>query len=115
SRFFADEEVDGKSREDIIAMLRKYKSYEARYYFIKYDMSYHFYAMVMDEDGDIDLYISPDTYCFGRGDILTSKEDIERLAEIYDRAKALRDQNKSVAIAPDTPEAEAKEMCVNAM
>ena len=54
SRFFADEEVDGKSREDIIAMLRKYKSYEARYYFIKYDMSYHFYAMVMDEDGDID-------------------------------------------------------------
>lgn len=115
SRFFADEEVDGKSREDIIAMLRKYKSYEARYYFIKYDMSYHFYAMVMDEDGDIDLYISPDTYCFGRGDILTSKEDIERLAEIYDKAKALRDQNKSVAIAPDTPEAEAKEMCVNAL
>ncbi|MBR5771248.1 MAG: hypothetical protein IKY20_06785 [Alistipes sp.] len=115
SRFFADEEVDGKSREDIIAMLRKYKSYEARYYFIKYDMSYHFYAMVMDEDGDIDLYISPDTYCFGRGDILTSKEDIERLAEIYDKAKALQNQNKSAVIAPDTPEAEAKEMCVNAM
>ena len=115
SRFFADEEVDGKSREDIIAMLRKYKSYEARYYFIKYDMSYHFYAMVMDEDGDIDLYISPDTYCFGRGDILTSKEDIERLAEIYDKARALQNQNKSAVIAPDTPEAEAKEMCVNAM
>ena len=115
SRFFADEEVDGKSCEDIIAMLRKYKSYEARYYFIKYDMSYHFYAMVMDEDGDIDLYISPDTYCFGRGDILTSKEDIERLAEIYDKARALQDQNKSAVIAPDTPEAEAKEMCVNAM
>ena len=115
SRFFADEEVDGKSCEDIIAMLRKYKSYEARYYFIKYDMSYHFYAMVMDEDGDIDLYISPGTYCFGRGDILTSKEDIERLAEIYDRAKALRDQNKSAIIAPDTPEAEVMEMCLNAM
>ena len=115
SRFFADEEVDGKSREDIIAMLRKYKSYEARYYFIKYDMNYHFYAMVMDEDGDIDLYISPDTYCFGRGDILTSKEDIERLTEIYDKARALQNQNKSAVIAPDTPEAEAKEMCVNAM
>lgn len=115
SRFFADEEVDGKSREDIIAMLRKYKSYEARYYLIKYDMSYHFYAMVMDEDGDIDLYISPGTYCFGRGDILTSKEDIERLAEIYDKARALQNQNKSAVIAPDTPEAEAKEMCVNAM
>ena len=115
SRFFADEEVDGKSCEDIIAMLRKYKSYEARYYLIKYDMSYHFYAMVMDEDGDIDLYISPSTYCFGRGDILTSKEDIERLAEIYDKAKALQNQNKSAVIAPDTPEAEAKEMCVNAM
>ena len=78
-------------------------------------MSYHFYAMVMDEDGDIDLYISPDTYCFGRGDILTSKEDIERLAEIYDKARALQNQNKSAVIAPDTPEAEAKEMCVNAM
>lgn len=115
SRFFADEEVDGKSCEDIIAMLRKYKSYEARYYFIKYDMSYHFYAMVMDEDGDIDLYISPDTYCFGRGDILTSKEDIERLAEIFDKARALQNQNKSAVIAPDTPEAEVKEMCVNAM
>lgn len=113
SRFFADEEVEGKDCEDIIAMLRKYKSYEARYYLIKYDMSYHFYAMVMDEDGDIDLYISPGTYCFGRGDILTSKKDIERLAEIYDKARALKNQNKSAVIAPDTPE--AKEICVNAM
>lgn len=115
SRFFTDEEVEGKDCEDIIAMLRKYKSYEARYYLIKYDMSYHFYAMVMDEDGDIDLYISPGTYCFGRGDILTSKKDIERLAEIYDKARALQNQNKSAVIAPDTPEAEAKEICVNAM
>lgn len=115
SRFFTDEEVEGKDCEDIIAMLRKYKSYEARYYLIKYDMSYHFYAMVMDEDGDIDLYISPGTYCFGRGDILTSKKDIERLAEIYDKARALKNQNKSAVIAPDTPEAEAKEICVNAM
>lgn len=113
SRFFTDEEVEGKNCEDIIAMLRKYKSYEARYYLIKYDMSYHFYAMVMDEDGDIDLYISPGTYCFGRGDILTSKKDIERLAEIYDKARALKNQNKSAVIAPDTPE--AKEICVNAM
>ena len=115
SRFFTDEEVEGKDCEDIIAMLRKHKSYEARYYLIKYDMSYHFYAMVMDEDGDIDLYISPGTYCFGRGDILTSKKDIERLAEIYDKARALKNQNKSAVIAPDTPEAEAKEICVNAM
>ena len=67
----------------------------------------------MDEDGDVDLYISPEEYLFTRDNLLTSTEDVARLAEIYDRAKALRDQNKSVAIAPDTPKAEA--MCVNAL
>ena len=105
-----------KQSEQIIDMLRNHESYTYNYFYfwVKYNAKGRLYALVMDEDGDVDLYITPEEYLFTRDNLLTSTEDVARLAEIYDKARALQNQNKSAVIAPDTPEAEAKEMCVKA-
>lgn len=88
--FLSEDETFGKSDEQIIDMLRNHESYSYNhfYFFVKYDHKGRFYAMTMDEDGDVDLYISPEEYLFTRDNVLTSTEDVARLAEIYDQALA---------------------------
>ena len=113
--FFSEDNIRGMSNEDIIDLLRQAgEGREIMYLYVKGDIKGRFYALVMDEDGDVDLYITPEEYLFTRDNLLTTTEDVARLAEIYDKARALHNQNKSAVIAPDTPEAEAKEMCVKA-
>ena len=67
---------------------------------------------LIDEDGDVDLYITPEEYLFTRDNLLTTTEDVARLAEIYDQARAYYEggYNASTTAEP-APEA----MCVNAM
>jgi hypothetical protein len=66
----------------------------------------------MDEDGDIDFYKSPEEYLFTRANVLTSTEDVARLAEIYDQALAYYEGGYNASTtAEQAPEA----MCLNAM
>lgn len=112
--FLFESETAGKSDEEIIDMLRNHESYSYNYFyfFVKYDHKGRFYAMTMDEDGDVDLYISPEEYLFTRDNVLTSTEDVARLAEIYDQALAYYEGGYNASTtAEQAPEA----MCLNAM
>ena len=82
------------------------------YLYVKEDIKGRFYALVMDEDGDVDLYITPEEYLFTHDNLLTTTEDVARLAEIYDQALAYYEggYNASTTAEP-APEA----MCLNAM
>ena len=112
--FLFENETWGKSDEEIIDMLRNYESYSYNYFyfFVKYNVKGRFYALVMDDDGDVDLYTSPEEYLFTRDNVLTSTEDVARLAEIYDQALAYYEGGYNTSpTAEQAPEA----MCINAM
>ena len=112
--FLFENETWGKSDEEIIDMLRNYESYSYNYFyfFVKYNVKGRFYALVMDDDGDVDLYTSPEEYLFTRDNVLTSTEDVARLAEIYDQALAYYEGGYNASpTAEQAPEA----MCINAM
>lgn len=76
SLFLADEYVEGFDREQIIATLRSHKSRSKVYFYVMRDVTFHYYAMVEDKEGNIDLYISPEEYYFTTDNYLTSEEDI---------------------------------------
>ena len=112
--FLFEDETWGKSDEQIIDMLRNHESYSYNhfYFWVKYNVKGRFYALVMDEDGDVDFYASPDEYLFTRDNVLTSTEDVARLAEIYDQALAYYEGGYNASpTAEQAPEA----MCLNAM
>ena len=112
--FLFEDETFGKSDEQIIDMLRNHESYSYNhfYFWVKYNVKGRFYALVMDEDGDVDFYASPEEYLFTRDNVLTSTEDVARLAEIYDQALAYYEGGYNTSpTAEQAPEA----MCVNAM
>ena len=112
--FLFESETAGKSDEEIIDMLRNHEShsYNHFYFWVKYNVKGRLYALVMDEDGDIDFYASPDEYLFTRDNVLTSTEDVARLAEIYDQALAYYEGGYNASpTAEQAPEA----MCLNAM
>ena len=112
--FLFESETAGKSDEDIIDMLRSHESYSYNYFyfFVKYNKKGRFYAVVMDEDGDVDFYASPEEYLFTRDNVLTSTEDVARLAEIYDNARSYYDNGYNTSTtAEQAPEA----MCKNAI
>ncbi len=112
--FLFEDQTRGKSDEEIIDMLRNHESYTYNhfYFMVKYNVKGRLYALVMDEDGDVDFYASPEEYLFTRDNVLTSTEDVARLAEIYDQALAYYDGGYNASTtAEQAPEA----MCVNAM
>lgn len=112
--FLFEDETWGKSDEQIIDMLRNHESYSYNhfYFWVKYNAKGRLYALVMDEDGDVDFYASPDEYLFTRDNVLTSTEDVARLAEIYDQALAYYEGGYNASpTAEQAPEA----MCLNAM
>ena len=112
--FLFEDQTRGKSDEQIIDMLRNHESYSYNhfYFWVKYNAKGRLYALVMDEDGDIDFYASPEEYLFTRDNVLTSTEDVARLAEIYDQALAYYEGGYNTSTtAEQAPEA----MCVNAM
>lgn len=112
--FLFEDETKGKSDEEIIDMLRNHESYSYNhfYFWVKYNAKGRLYALVMDEDGDVDFYASPEEYLFTRDNVLTSTEDVARLAEIYDKALAYYEGGYNASTtAEQAPEA----MCVNAM
>ena len=112
--FLFEDQTKGKSDEEIIDMLRNHESYSYNhfYFWVKYNHKGRLYALVMDEDGDVDFYTSPEEYLFTRDNVLTSTEDVARLAEIYDQALAYYEggYNASTTAEP-APEA----MCLNAI
>ena len=112
--FLFEDQTSGKSDEEIIDMLRNHESnsYNHFYFWVKYNHKGRLYALVMDEDGDVDFYASPDEYLFTRDNVLTSTEDVARLAEIYDQALAYYEGGYNASpTAEQAPEA----MCLNAM
>ena len=112
--FLFENETWGKSDEEIIDMLRNHESYSYNhfYFWVKYNHKGRLYALVMDEDGDIDFYASPEEYLFTRDNVLTSTEDVARLAEIYDQALAYYEGGYNASpTAEQAPEA----MCLNAL
>lgn len=112
--FLSEDQTWGKSDEEIIDMLRNYESYSYNYFYfnVKYNVKGRFYALVMDEDGDVDFYASPEEYLFTRDNVLTSTEDVARLAEIYDQALAYYEGGYNASpTAEQAPEA----MCLNAI
>lgn len=112
--FLFEDETFGKSDEQIIDMLRNHESYSYNYFYfwVKYNAKGRLYALVMDEDGDIDFYTSPDEYLFTRDNVLTSTEDVARLAEIYDQALAYYEGGYNASpTAEQAPEA----MCFSAI
>ena len=112
--FLFEDQTRGKSDEEIIDMLRNHESYSYNhfYFWVKYNVKGRLYALVMDEDGDIDFYASPDEYLFTRDNVLTSTEDVARLAEIYDQALAYYEGGYNASTtAEQAPEA----MCLNAL
>ena len=112
--FLFEDQTLGKSDEEIIDMLRKYESYSYNYFYfnVKHNVKGRFYALVMDEDGDVDFYTSPEEYLFTRDNVLTSTEDVARLAEIYDQALAYYEGGYN---ASPTAEQAPKTMCLNAI
>ena len=111
--FFSEDNIRGMSNEDIIDLLRQAgEGREIMYLYVKGDIKGRFYALVMDEDGDVDLYITPEEYLFTRDNLLTTTEDVARLAEIYDQALAYY---KGGYNASTTAEPAPEAMCVNAM
>lgn len=112
--FLSEDQTWGKSDEEIIDMLRNHESYSYNYFYfnVKYNVKGRFYALVMDEDGDVDFYASPEEYLFTRDNVLTSTEDVARLAEIYDQALAYYEGGYNASpTAEQAPEA----MCLNAI
>lgn len=112
--FLSEDQTWGKSDEEIIDMLRNHESYSYNYFYfnVKYNAKGRFYALVMDEDGDVDFYASPEEYLYTRDNVLTSTEDVARLAEIYDKALAYYEGGYNASpTAEQAPEA----MCVNAI
>ena len=112
--FLFEDQTWGKSDEQIIDMLRNHESYSYNYFYfwVKYNAKGRLYALVMDDDGDIDFYASPEEYLFTRDNVLTSTEDVARLAEIYDQALAYYEGGYNASTtAEQAPEA----MCLNAM
>lgn len=112
--FLSEDQTWDKSDEEIIDMLRNYESYSYNYFYfnVKYNVKGRFYALVMDEDGDVDFYASPEEYLFTRDNVLTSTEDVARLAEIYDQALAYYEGGYNASpTAEQAPEA----MCLNAI
>ena len=112
--FLFEDQTKGKSDEEIIDMLRNHESYSYNhfYFWVKYNHKGRLYALVMDEDGDVDFYASPDEYLFTRDNVLTSTEDVARLAEIYDQALAYFEGGYN---ASPTAEPAPEAMCLNAM
>lgn len=112
--FLFEDQTLGKSDEEIIDMLRNYESYSYNYFYfnVKYNVKGRLYALVMDEDGDVDFYASPEEYLFTRDNVLTSTEDVARLAEIYDQALAYYEGGYNASpTAEQAPEA----MCLSAI
>ena len=112
--FLFEDQTWGKSDEEIIDMLRNHESYSYNhfYFWVKYNHKGRLYALVMDEDGDVDLYITPEEYLFTRDNLLTTTEDVARLAEIYDQALAYYEGGYNASTtAEQAPEA----MCLNAL
>lgn len=112
--FLSEDQTWGKSDEEIIDMLRNHESYSYNYFYfnVKYNVKGRFYALVMDEDGDVDFYASPEEYLYTRDNVLTSTEDVARLAEIYDQALAYYEGGYNASpTAEQAPEA----MCLNAI
>lgn len=112
--FLPEDETYGKSDEEIIDMLRNHESYSYNYFYfnVKYNVNGRFYTLVMDEDGDVDFYASPEEYLFTRDNVLTSTEDVARLAEIYDQALAYFEGGYNASTtAEQAPEA----MCLSAI
>ena len=112
--FLSEDQTWGKSDEEIIDMLRSYESYSYNYFYfnVKYNVKGRLYALVMDEDGDVDFYASPEEYLFTRDNVLTSTEDVARLAEIYDQALAYYEGGYNTSpTAEQAPEA----MCLSAI
>ena len=112
--FLFEDETWGKSDEQIIDMLRNHESYSYNhfYFWVKYNAKGRLYALVMDEDGDVDFYASPEEYLFTRDNVLTSTEDVARLAEIYDQALAYFEGGYNASTtAEQAPEA----ICVSAI
>lgn len=112
--FLFEDETSGKSDEQIIDMLRKHESYSYNhfYFWVKYNAKGRLYALVMDDDGDVDFYKSPEEYLFTRDNVLTSAEDVARLAEIYDQALAYFEGGYNASpTAEQAPEA----MCLSAI
>ncbi len=112
--FLFEDETFGKSDEQIIDMLRNHESnsYNHFYFWVKYNAKGRLYALVMDDDGDVDFYASPEEYLFTRDNVLTSTEDVARLAEIYDQALAYYEGGYN---ASPTAEPAPEAMCLNAM
>lgn len=112
--FLFEDQTLGKSDEEIIDMLRNYESYSYNYFYfnVKHNVKGRFYALVMDEDGDVDFYASPEEYLFTRDNVLTSTEDVARLAEIYDQALAYYEGGYN---ASPTAEQAPETMCLNAI
>lgn len=112
--FLSEDQTWGKSDEEIIDMLRNHESYSYNYFYfnVKYNVNGRFYTLVMDEDGDVDFYASPEEYLYTRDNVLTSTEDVARLAEIYDQALAYYEGGYNASpTAEQAPEA----MCLNAI
>lgn len=112
--FLFEDETFGKSDEQIIDMLRKHESYSYNhfYFWVKYNHKGRLYALVMDEDGDVDFYASHEEYLFTRDNVLTSTEDVARLAEIYDQALAYYEGGYNTS---PTAEQAPQAMCLNAL
>lgn len=112
--FLSEDQTWGKSDEEIIDMLRSYESYSYNYFYfnVKYNVKGRLYALVMDEDGDVDFYASPEEYLFTRDNVLTSTEDVARLAEIYDQALAYYEGGYN---ASPTAEQALEAMCLSAI
>lgn len=93
--YLSDYDLKGvDSEEDLISVMRTHPNAQKCFFYCMRNTPLRYCVMVMDEDANIDLYISPEDekYIFTAESLLTSEEDIARLVDHYEEFKVLREE-----------------------
>lgn len=112
ANFIGEDQIEGCSDNQIIAMLQDRDCMPKIYYYCKENITFRYYIVAMDEDGNIDLYKSPDTYYFTHDDYITDEASIAELAKFYDEVKAQHEGTRSANL-PTTRAADSGEQCIS--
>ena len=111
SLFLPDEDTVGYGKNQIVPMLKDSDCMPKIYFYCKHNVPFHFYVAAMDEDGNIDLYTSPDGYNFTRENHITDEASIAELATFYDEVQAQYEDTRA-AIQPATRAAQSDAPCL---
>ncbi|MBE6202704.1 MAG: hypothetical protein E7135_03515 [Rikenellaceae bacterium] len=109
--FLSDDDTVGCDDNQIISMLQSQACKPKIYYYCKQNIAFHYYIVAMDEDGNIDLYKSPDGYYFTEEDYITDEASIAELAKFYDEVMAQQEGTRSTT-EPTTNAMQSDAPCI---